>query len=88
MFAVGTFITIIPFLEHSGIFTLSTPTPARTIAFIFVACSIKKSSTSVELLVIATSAVGIIFSTNSFLSTSAAITKLMFSSFSSISKPA
>ncbi len=56
VFAVGTFITTTPFLLEFSISTLSTPTPARTTARNFVADSKKLISTSVELLVIATSA--------------------------------
>ena len=56
VFAVGTFIKIIPRLEHPSISTLSTPTPALTMAFKFLPAFKNASLISVELRVIATSA--------------------------------
>ena len=56
VFAVGTFIKIMPRLEQPSMSQLSTPTPARTIAFSLVPAPRNFSSTAVELLVIATSA--------------------------------
>ena len=64
---------MIPSFEHPSMSTLSTPTPARTIAFIFLAAAMNFSSTSVELRVIAISASPSI-PNSSVLSTSAANT--------------
>ena len=77
----------IPCFEEAGISTLSTPTPARTTAVIFLAFSKKASSTSVEERVIATSAKGIILETSVSFGSSAALISSISGSFARISNP-
>ena len=86
VFAVGTFMAMMPLLEQPSISTLSTPTPALTIAFSFLPASKNASFTSVELLVIATSASPKIFKSSSFGVLTASITFISCSFFKS-SKP-